>query len=397
MSKLAKLTWAGKNQPPSRPKVVLVEDRAVGKGENRLIHGDALGVLPLLDKESVRCICIDPPYNTGREFTHYADDLELDSWLSLMYESLRAAHALLTDDGSLWVFVAEDGGPYLRLLCDEVFGRENLVQTVVWQRRATPANDSRWFSDDHDYILVYARNKAAWRPNRLSRTEKQNAKFENPDNDPRGPWNRYVYTCNKSAKQRPRLFYAITQPNTNEQIWPKPHAVWRFSKESHEANVKNNLIYWGRDGLSRTPTFKSFLKNAKPVVPRSVWLMDEVGNTRTAMMEQKALFPQDPFATPKPEAVVRRILEIATNPGELVLDFFAGSGTTGAVAHKLDRRWIMVEFGDQCFTHIEPRLARVVDGTDRGGISEGCDWRGGGGFRILRAEPVTFSAGCSPA
>ena len=197
------------------------------------------------------------------------------------------------------------------------------------------------------------------------------------------------YTCAKSADERPNLYYEIVNPNTGEKIWPKRTRVWGFDKAAHLRHVQEGRIYWGKDGKNSTPRLKKYLLELRRpgTVPQTIWSYDEVGHTQDAKREATALNPQDPFPTPKPEKLVQRILTIATEPGDLVLDSFAGSGTTGAVAHKMSRRWLMVELGDHCHTHIIPRLKKVIDGDDAGGITEAVSWKGGGGFRYYRLAP----------
>ncbi len=394
------LTWIGKENRPRLEPRILLEDPSKSYHaaqrvtdhdlfDNRLIFGDNLLALKALEQEftgKIKCVCIDPPYNTGSAFEHYDDGIEHSLWLSMMRDRLDLIRRLLALNGTVWIFVDDNEAHYLKVICDEIFGRANHVQTIIWQRKASPANDAKWISNDHDFVLLYARDKQSWRPNRLTRTDSQNAYYTNPDNDPRGSWNSVTYTSNKSKNERPNLFYGITNPNTNEEIWPSGTVTWRCGPETHAENVRNNLLYWGKDGKARMPRLKRFLDVAQPVVPRSVWLHEEVGHTQSAMLESKALFGV-PFATPKTEAVIARILEIATSPGEIVLDSFAGSGTTGAVAHKMARQWIMVELGEHCDTYILPRLTKVISGTDLGGITQATGWKGGGGFRYYRLAP----------
>jgi adenine-specific DNA-methyltransferase len=394
------LTWIGKDKRPKLEPRILLEDPAKSYHakhrvtendlfDNRLIFGDNLLALKALEAEfagKVKCVFIDPPYNTGSAFTHYDDGLEHSIWLGLMRDRLEIIRRLLSEDGSLWITIDDNEAFYLKVLCDEVFGRANFVSSIVWAKRVSPANDAKYFSSDHDFVLVYAKNKSQWKPNRLPRTESQNSYYKNPDNDHRGPWNSITYTGNKTREERPNLYYPITNPNTGESVFPPETLTWRYGKDTHAENEKKKLLYWGKDGKSRVPRLKMFLEDAEPVVPRTIWPASDTGSTQTAMTEQKALF-STPFATPKPEALLQRILHIASNDGDLVLDSFAGSGTTGAVAHKMGRRWIMVELGDHIHTHIIPRLRKVVDGEDRGGISESVGWKGGGGFRYYRLAP----------
>jgi adenine-specific DNA-methyltransferase len=402
MSKKQKLelTWVGKENRPRLEPRILLEDpeksyhaaHRVGEDDffdNRLIYGDNLLALKALEQEfagKVKCVFIDPPYNTGSAFEQYEDGLEHSIWLGLMRDRLELLRRLLSDDGSLWITIDDNEAYYLKILCDEIFGRSNFVTSVIWAKRVSPANDAKYFSSDHDFILIYAKDKTIWRPNRLHREESKNSYYKNPDNDPRGPWNSVTYTGNKTRVERPNLYYGITNPNTGDVIFPPDTLTWRYGQERHTENERDRLLYWGKDGKSKVPRLKMFLEDAKPIVPRSVWPASEVGSTQTSMTEQKALSPT-PFATPKPELLLQRIVHIATVEGDLVLDSFAGSGTTGAVAHKMGRRWIMVELGEHCHTHIIPRLKKVIDGEDKGGITEAVGWQGGGGFRYFKLAP----------
>jgi adenine-specific DNA-methyltransferase len=398
MKQKLELTWVGKDQRHRLEPRVLLENAELSYTaqtrvtdadifDNRLIFGDNLLALKALEQElagKVKCIFIDPPYNTGSAFEHYNDGIEHSLWLSMMRDRLELLKTLLSEDGSIWITVDDSEAHYLKVICDEIFGRKNFVANVVWQKKYGGANDSKWISSNHDHILIYTKNKEIWRPNKLSKSEAVLSAYRNPDNDPRGPWRTTDYTSNKSAKERPKLYYSIINPNTGEEIFPKETSVWRFSKETHEENVRENLVWWGKQGTSKMPLRKKFLREngfEEGVVPISLWLHEEVGHNRDARTEVLAFNPEDPFSTPKPEKLLKRILELATLPGDLVLDSFAGSGTTGAVAHKMGRRWVMIELGEHAHTHIIPRLQKVVDGTDQGGISQSVGWKGGGGFR----------------
>jgi adenine-specific DNA-methyltransferase len=397
------LTWIGKENRPKLEPRILTEDPALSYHaahrvsendifDNRLIFGDNLLALKALEQEfagKVKCVFIDPPYNTGSAFKQYDDGVEHSLWLSLMRDRLEMLRRLLRDDGSLWITIDDNEAHYLKVLCDEVFGRANFVSNAVWQKKYAPSNDAHWLSDDHDHILVYARDKTTWRMKKLPRTARQDSLYRNPDSDPRGVWMSDNYKCNKSAEERPNLYYAVTNPNTGEQIWPKTTAVWRYAEETHRKHVAENRIWWGQDGRSSTPRLKRFLSEVEDegVVCSSIWLYGDVGHNQDAKREVQRLNPNEPFATPKPEKLVCRVLTLSTDPGELVLDSFAGSGTTGAVAHKMGRRWIMVELEDTCHTHIIPRLHKVVDGADPGGVTEAVGWEGGGGFRYFRLAP----------
>ena len=394
------LTWIGKeNRPRLEPRILIEEERlshhAVARRDgdhfdNILIRGDNLLGLKALEAThagSVKCIFIDPPYNTGSAFTHYDDGVEHSLWLSLIRERLFALRTLLSEDGSIWVSIDDNEAHYLKVVMDEVFGRSNFIANVVWQKKYAPANDAIWLSNSHDHILVYAKNSSIWRPIPLPRTEESNSLYKNPDNDPRGSWMSDNYTCNKSADERPNLYYPVTNPNTGEVIWPKRTAVWRYSQERHAENERDGLIWWGASGTNSTPRFKRHMPEDKGRVAQTIWTYAEVGHTQDAKREQLALDRADPFPTPKPERLIERILSLSTKPGDLVLDSFAGSGTTGAVAHKMGRRWIMVELGDHCETHIVPRLNKVIDGEDPGGVTEAVGWKGGGGYRYFKLAP----------
>ena len=397
------LTWIGKDKRPKLEPRILLEDPSKSYHasqkvtendifDNKLIFGDNLLALKALEQEytgKVKCVFIDPPYNTGNAFTHYDDGLEHSIWLSLMRDRLMIIRSLLAEDGSIWITIDDSESHYLKVLCDEVFGRNNFISNVVWQKKYAPANDALWLSDDHDHVLVYAKSKEIWRPNKLPRTEEQNKQYKNPDNDHRGPWMSDNYTCAKSADERPNLFYKITNPNTKEEILPKRSRVWAFGQEAHQKHIEDNLIWWGKDGSNSTPRFKKFLHTIshKGRVPNTVWVHSEVGHNQDAKREIMALDVGSLFDTPKPEKLLERIIHLATNTDDLILDSFSGSGTTGAVAHKMGRRWIMVELGEHCHTHIAPRLQKVIDGEDQGGISKSVNWQGGGGFRYYSLAP----------
>jgi adenine-specific DNA-methyltransferase len=217
-----------------------------GEQENILIRGENLFALKTLVKSGnagqFRCCYIDPPYNTGKAFTHYDDALEHSLWLDMMQDHIELIYDLLAKDGSLWISIDDDEGHYLKVMCDEIFGRNNFVTNVIWQKKYAPANDAKWFSDSHDHILVYAKNKEIWRPNKLERSEESNAAYKNPDNDPRGVWKAGNYTCNKTADERPNLYYPIVHPHTGEEVLPSRTRVWAYSRERHEVNTAQNVV-----------------------------------------------------------------------------------------------------------------------------------------------------------
>ena len=414
------LTWIGKENRPKLEPRILLEDpeksyhakQRVSENDifdNRLIFGDNLLALKALEQEfagKVKCVFIDPPYNTGSAFTHYDDGLEHSIWLSLMRDRLELIRRLLSEDGSLWITIDDNEAHYLKVMTDEVFGRMNFVSNIVWQKKSSSQANATWFSDSHDHVLVFAKNKEAFRPNRLGRTEKQNSIYKHSDEFDgideagkpygRGPWFPGDFTLSLASGQRGKQFaktgvsdniYEIVTPS-GRTVLPASGRAWAYVRTSYERLLADRRVHFGKDGSSK-PTIKRFLSEIEDdgVVPMTTWHYSEVGENRIAAQEVKALNSDDPFSTPKPEALLQRILALSTNQGDLVLDSFAGSGTTGAVAHKMGRRWIMVELGEHCHTHIIPRLKKVIDGEDEGGITKAVDWKGGGGFRYYRLAP----------
>lgn len=384
------LTWIGKDEQPQLEPRILIEDSDKSYGdkntENMLIFGDNLLALKALEQDfagRIKCVCIDPPYNTGGAFEHYDDGLEHSVWLSLMRDRLQLLHRLLSEDGSIWILIDDDESHYLKVLCDEIFGRNNFVANVIWQKKYAPQNDAKWLSDSHDHILVFAKRKDVWRPNLLPRTNTMNARYKNPDNDARGLWK----SSDLSVKTYSAITdYPITTPS-GRVVDPPPGYCWRLSKERFAEYVKDNRIWFGPKG-DNVPSIKRFLAEVQDgLVSKTIWLRDEVGDNQDAKREVKQFNSDEVFATPKPERLIERILTLASKPGDWVLDSFAGSGTTGAVAHKMGRKWIMVELGEHCNTHIIPRMKQVCDGTDQGGISKTYGWKGGGGFKYYYLAP----------
>jgi adenine-specific DNA-methyltransferase len=360
--------------------------------ENLLIQGDNLDALKALlpyYAGRVKCIAIDPPYNTRSAFQHYDDNLEHSLWLSLMYPRLELLRDLLAEDGSIWVNIDDFELHYLKVLMDEVFGRKNFVTTIVWQMRTSREN-RRVFSNNHEYMLVYAMNPERWSElrNDLELTDEVRSRYKNPDNDPRGPW-QSVSANAQAGHGTPDQFYVLTAPSGKKHELPKGRC-WLYTESRIKEEIAKGNIWYGKDGKG-APRIKKFLSEVKAgLTPETLWLADEVGTNDFA---KKALLQvlkeQEVFETPKPETLLQRVVHIATNPGDLVLDSFLGSATTAATAHKMGRRWIGIELGDHAVTHCVPRLKKVVDG-EQGGISEAVGWKGGGGFRFCRLGPPIF-------
>jgi adenine-specific DNA-methyltransferase len=388
------LTWIGKDERPRLEPRILLEDpdksyhakaRVTDHDifDNILIQGDNLLALKALEQEfsgKVKCVFIDPPYNTGSAFEHYDDGVEHSIWLSLMRDRLELLKRLLSPDGSLWITIDDNEAHYLKVLCDEIFGRANFVSNVIWQKKFSPQNDAKWISSSHDHVLCYAIDKNRWFPNALPRTTEMDERYKNPDNDPKGPWTATDLT---RAEHRDRDYWGLVTPS-GKTVFPAKGRSWSRPKENIERLKEEGRLWFGPTG-SNLPRLKKYLTEMQDgLTPQSIWFHNEVGNNQEAKKEVLAIEADTVFDTPKPERLMYRILHLATKPGDLVLDSFAGSGTTGAVAHKMGRRWIMVELGDHCRTHIIPRLTKIVNGNDLGGVTDMVSWKGGGGFRYFR-------------
>ena len=358
------LTWIGKETRPRLEPRILLEDseksyhaahRVTDKDifDNRLIFGDNLLALKALEQEfagKIKCIFIDPPYNTGSAFTHYDDGLEHSIWLSLMRDRLELLRTLLSQNGSIWITIDDNEAHYMKVLCDEVFGRKNFISTVIWQKKYAPKSDSKQFSESHDFVLVIAKQIEQFQLRRLPKTDKQTDRYTNRDNDPRGPWKASDVLRNEA---RDYAIFPVVLPSGRE-VWPPPGTSWRYTKEKFDELIADDRIWFGIEGNAR-PAYKRFLSEVTDTIPSTtIWTYDEVGHNDESKKEMRSLFGDNLFPTPKPERLLNRILQLATNPGDLVLDSFAGSGTTGAVAHKMGRRWIMVELGNTA-THTSSR------------------------------------------
>lgn len=368
--------------------------------DNLLIRGDALHALTCLKelpefaaeyRGKVRLAYIDPPFNTGQMFEHYNDAVEHSVWLTQMRDRLTQIHELLADDGSLWLHLDDSEMAYCRIILDEVFGRQNYVGTVVWETDAGRRNDTD-ISTVQDYILVVAKDKSIWRKQRnlLPRTPEQEKRYRNPDNDPRGPWLQGADSTARSGSEA--LRYEVTLPSGRTVVPPKG-VFWRFSRENFDRALAEDRVYFGKDG-NGMPIVKRYLSEVQGgVVPRSLWLASEVGSNMTAKRDHlRKMFPDLPaFATPKPEGLLERVIHIATDPGDIVLDCFAGSGTTAAVAHKMGRRWVTSELSPtNLANYTRPRLEKVVNNEDPRGITASIGWQGGGGFRVMEVGPSMF-------
>ena len=412
--------------------------------KNLLVHGDNLVALKALVpfyKGKVKCIYIDPPYNTGSAFDHYDDNLEHSQWLSVIFPRLLLLREFLSEDGSIWISIDDREEAYLKVVLDELFGRKAFVANISWQRTYSMRNDSKGIPSECEHILVYSKS-GEWVPNRLERTMEMNSKYSNPDNDPLGDWQN-TSAFAPGAVTHQGMVYAIQHPFTGDYIYPTSNACWRYSQvdmlkymngwcpymlkdlqdeerratvcgiatDDIKAGVKGIVLAQPLDESKKMaeavlnrgpwPRFfftkkglggirrKTYLSKVPGKIASNLWLFNEVGHTDEAKKENISLFGKDAFATPKPERLIQRILEIATSKDDLVLDSFLGSGTTTAVAHKMGRRYIGIEMGDHAKTHCIPRMEKVIAG-EQGGISESVNWKGGGGFSFYELSAPAF-------
>lgn len=382
-----------------------------GGGANKIIHGDNLEALKALLPEyegKIKCIYIDPPYNTGNEGWVYNDNVSdpklkkwlgqvvgkeaedltrHDKWLCMMYPRLKLLHKLLADDGAIFISIDDNEQANLKLICDEIFGGGNFINNVIWQKKYSPQNDARYFSDMHDFIITYAKSKSSWQRNLSPRKEEQNARYKNVDNDPRGNWKSSdlsVKTYNKNTD------YPIVTPN-GRIVNPPAGYSWRVSKEKFEELVIDNRVWFGKDG-NNVPSLKRFLSEVQDgTVPVTLWLRDEVGDNQEGKQDLKKIFSDSktPFDTPKPSRLIERILQISTNKDDLILDSYAGSGTTAHAVLNLNkaddgnRKFIIIEMEDYANRITAERVKRVIKGY---GDKEGT----GGSFDFYELGPALF-------
>ena len=396
------LTWIGKEDRPKLEPRILLEDpeksyhasvrRPGDIFDNMLIHGDNLLALKALEADfagQVKCVFIDPPYNTGSAFEHYDDGVEHSLWLSLMRDRLECIRALMRNDGLLWITIDDNEAHYLKVLCDEIFGRSNFLADVSWQKVYSERMDSTGFSKSCDHVLCYGRSsESVVRQLPLP----QNLKQFNYFDDAAGRHYRRRSLRKEGSESRrqdrPSMWYPVTCPDGTEVLPYKPDGSegrWRWKEENVQKRSDELDFVQTADGWQ--VYVKQYAAETPTRPPNTLWLQDDVGHNHEAKLEVQALNPADVFSTPKPERLIHRILQVATTEGDLVLDSFAGSGTTGAVAHKMGRQWIMVELGQHAETHVQPRMIKVIDAEDRGGVSTASKWEGGGGFRYYTLAP----------
>ena len=367
---------------------------------NKIIHGDNLEALKSLLPEyegRIKCIYIDPPYNTGNEGWVYNDNVNdpkikkwlekvvgkegedlsrHDKWLCMMYPRLKLLHKLLADDGAIFISIDDNEQANLKLICDEIFGSGNFINNIIWQKKHSPQGDATYLSNMHDYISIYAKKSKSFKNDpvgfslsKLERSEVQDNRYKNPDNDIRGAWTSDNYTCNKNSDERPNLYYAIINPKTGEEIWPQRTSVWRYSQERHAENLLDNLVVWGSDGKGR-PRFKRLMEKVGGVVPSTLWFRDFAGDNQEARKEFRSIFNQyeTDFTTPKPTKLIERIIQLSTDINSIILDSFSGSGTTAHAVLNLNqldggnRKFILIEMEDYAESITGERVKRVING-----------------------------------
>ena len=376
--------------------------------QNLMIEGDNLEVLKLLQKSyagKVKLIYIDPPYNTGKDFVYpdnFQDNirnyLELTGqteggakittnteasgrfhtdWLNMIYPRLRLARSLLRDDGAIFISIGDQELARLRIAMDEIFGEENFVANVVWQKKQSPQNDAINLSDMHDHVVIYAKQAkqtkndlVGWQRNKLPRDTEQELRYENKDGDGRGDWTSADLTCNKNSDERPNLYFPIKNPVTNEDIWPSRTRAWAYEKSAVDELISENRLWWGKDGnnMPRRKIFRSEVDDG--VVPSTWWTREFAGDNQGARRELRTIFPDiDVFDTPKPTLLIKRILEISTNPktNDIVLDFFCGSATTGQAVFEKNtedsgnRRFILIQLPEPIASPVDEKLQNISD------------------------------------
>ena len=364
---------------------------SISDEDNLIIKGNNLSALHTIkDKYAgkVKMIYIDPPYNTGKDSFEYNDQFNHSAWLTFIKSRLEIAWELLSDEGTIWVSIDDYESHYLKVLADSIFGRENFLNDIVWQRAFSPINLKKTFSRSHDYVLVYAKNNSNDKVlNGIPRKEEMLSSYKNLDNDPRGAWTSGDVSVGPAVEQN---IYEINTPSGNK-VLPPDGRSWVFSKERFNELIEDNRIWFGQEGNS-VPRYKRFLSEVKQdVVAQTLWTYQEVGHNQEAKKEIKKLFDgKAAFGTPKPERLLQRVIQIGSNEDDLVLDFFMGSATTQAVAMKMNRRFIGIEQMDYINTVSVPRLQKVIEG-EQGGISKDVGWQGGGSF--VYAELMEKSKG----
>lgn len=399
MANKLELTWYGKENEPKIEPRLLIENKDLSniennpQTENMLIHGDNLLALKALENKyagKVKCIYIDPPYNTGSAFEHYNDNLEHSLWLNLIKPRLEILKNLLTEDGSIWITLDDNEVHYLKVLCDEIFGRKNFVADIAWEKTDSPRMDAKLFSTRYDHILLFAKNIELLNIKRIISYEVPEHYNKTSEDGKKYYLKPLRYMgADDSREDRPNLYFPIIAPD-GTKIYPKKaggiDGRWRWSQDKVDDNKE--LLEWVKGKTGWSVYYRIFAEEGTERPPETLWSFTDAGSNRIAKAEIKALFHNaNSFATPKPEKLIEKVLTLATNHGDLVLDSFLGSGTTAAVAHKMGRKWIGIEMGDHAYTHCKVRIDKVISGEDKGGITKAVNWQGGGGYRFYELAP----------
>ncbi len=366
----------------SIPSEITMDDNLILKGNNLI----ALHSLKKKYAGKVKLIYIDPPYNTGNDSFKYNDKFNHSTWLTFMKNRLEMAREMLSKDGTIWINLDDTEAHYCKVLCDDIFGRKSYIGTVAWKK--TTGDNKPSFAFTHDNILIYGNEHNQLPRHKLD--EKQQKQYKNPDNDSRGLWAETDYRSKWTKEERPNLYYGIINPMTKEIIFPDTYSdstrVWACDQTTHQQRIDDKLIWWGNDGKSKEPKKKRFLSEHKGQNTRSVWL--DAGSNDEASQHLKELFNgMDVFNNPKPEKLIQRIMNIVTNEGDIILDYHLGSGTTAAVAHKMNRRYIGIEQMDYIEDIAVERMKKVIEG-EQGGISKSVGWGGGGSFIYAELKQI---------
>jgi adenine-specific DNA-methyltransferase len=370
----------------SLPEEITMEDNLILKGNNLLALHSLKKRYTDENGGKIKLIYIDPPYNTGNDGFRYNDRFNHSTWLTFMKNRLEVAKKLLTKDGTIWINLDDTEMHYCKVLADEIFGRQSYIGSIAWKK--TTGDNKPSFAFIHDNLLIYGNSHNQLPRHKLD--DKQLKQYKNPDNDARGLWAETDYRSKWTKEERPNLYYGIKNPTTKEIIFPDTYSestrVWACDQTTHQQRIDDKLIWWGNDGTSKEPKKKRFLSEHKGQNTRSVWL--DAGSNDEASQHLKELFEgMDVFSNPKPEKLIQRIINITTNEGDIVLDYHLGSGTTAAVAHKMNRRYIGIEQMGYIETIAVERLKKVIEG-EQGGISKAVGWNGGGSFVYAELKTI---------
>jgi len=388
------LTWIGKDEQVVLEPRILIEDPEKSYGdkdtENMLIHGDNLLALKALEQDyagKIKCIYIDPPYNTGYAFEQYDDNLEHSIWLSLMYPRLELLRNLLNEQGIIYIQIDDREQAYLKVICDQIFGRNNFICTFIWEARSGQGNTVGQIAEGHEYILCYAKNQQA-----VSFKKIENIAQKGNYTDSKSSYKREQlrqWGQGDKREDRPTMYYPVVAPD-GSAIFPfRPDGTdgrWRVSQGKMNELLKNSDVDFVMDEQGKWNCYKK-IRDGRKTYSAYGTLLSKLGTAATGTVELKEIFEGNKvFDTPKPESLIHHLLHLASDENDIILDSFLGSGTTCAVAHKMKRKWIGIELGEHAYTASVPRLQKVIDG-EQGGVSKTLNWKGCGGFKFYELAP----------